>query len=369
MFKKVPSSTGADQKRAKEGSQSALRRLNLASRHLLSAFIQSIGQSNTSPTLENIKRPNEQSDERRSSLISQPSESPPPSRKSLAVDCCLSLIGSHKVTRENEIKLPDSSSRKSSSRSRKTDTRSSRILEANIQDQDNNSKPRSSIDAKFEPQASFELHPIDSSIGSMINKQNLCNERSAFIAAQSSSLIFGFRSHQFDDNSAFSSSSMTKNKSTSSKRQNSDRLCQLMELLDRIGDRNRQPKATNTAQDPTGDSSKSPREDPFQLEENWTKFVSLPSELNWSASCEALSSSQLDLSPTGCERMKQRISNLKTQQDAIWELVKTELFYIKGLKAIIDVFMATLMELQQNSFLLEVIETTQSLANSYLSWS
>lgn len=79
----------------------------------------------------------------------------------------------------------------------------------------------------------------------------------------------------------------------------------------------------------------------FQLEESWASFVKFEQQAG------------RDDGPAE-ELQRQRRANLKIQQDAIWELLTTEAFYIKRLKVIIDLFLATLTNLQQHSLLLEV---------------
>lgn len=79
----------------------------------------------------------------------------------------------------------------------------------------------------------------------------------------------------------------------------------------------------------------------FQLEESWTSFVQLEQQTDKDSNDER------------AKQQRER-ANLKIQQDAIWELLTTEAFYIKSLKVILDVFLATLASLQRHSLLLEV---------------
>lgn len=91
-------------------------------------------------------------------------------------------------------------------------------------------------------------------------------------------------------------------------------------------------------------------EDPFYLEENWSSFVQLDS-----SSCESNSDTADSCTEQQARELvlRQR-ANQKVQQDAIWELLSTEVFYIKRLKVVIYLFLNTLTILQQRSILLEV---------------
>lgn len=111
--------------------------------------------------------------------------------------------------------------------------------------------------------------------------------------------------------------------------------------------------------------------DLFWLEESWKCFVNLGgSNRNSESSLASLagqsssggilaepdSSLALELASQFEEEQQQQQQHqrLKIQQDAIWELLSTELFYIKRLAVVIDLFLATLLTLQRHSFLLEV---------------
>lgn len=78
-------------------------------------------------------------------------------------------------------------------------------------------------------------------------------------------------------------------------------------------------------------------EELLHLEDNWTDFVRLPT-----------STCQLD------EQQQQSLNgaNVRVQQDAIWELLTSEVFYIKRLKVIIELFLTTLLRLQSSHALL-----------------
>ena len=67
--------------------------------------------------------------------------------------------------------------------------------------------------------------------------------------------------------------------------------------------------------------------DEFYLEENWRQIVK--------------NASNLDKKTQG-------------QQDALWELISTEVFYIKRLKVITDLFLACLVSLQCECLLLDI---------------
>lgn len=78
----------------------------------------------------------------------------------------------------------------------------------------------------------------------------------------------------------------------------------------------------------------------FQLEYSWTKVFRLSREDN-----------------------EQQRANISLQQDAIWELITTELSYIKRLKLIVELFQSTLVRLQQQYNLLTEIDGHLLLSN------
>jgi len=84
----------------------------------------------------------------------------------------------------------------------------------------------------------------------------------------------------------------------------------------------------------------------FYLEKSWSDFV-LP-KVAFGQSCE-LTAAALEQQEASEAR-----GNLKIQQDAIWELLTTEVFYMKRIRVIPDLFLATLAALQAHSILLEV---------------
>lgn len=86
----------------------------------------------------------------------------------------------------------------------------------------------------------------------------------------------------------------------------------------------------------------------FYLEEHWTKLVSLDC-----CTTSQESSSELESSLATNEYLRPQ-RNLKVQQDAIWELLSTELAYLKRIRVIIDVFLSALSYVQHHSLLCEV---------------
>lgn len=87
-------------------------------------------------------------------------------------------------------------------------------------------------------------------------------------------------------------------------------------------------------------------DDVFYLEQNWTDFVRIDSDEG---------SSGVPSADNSDSESKLAIkNNLKIQQDAIWELLTSEVFYLKRLRVILNSFLETLARLQQNSLLLEV---------------
>lgn len=85
-------------------------------------------------------------------------------------------------------------------------------------------------------------------------------------------------------------------------------------------------------------------DDVFYLEKSWTEFVRLDDH-------EAAKEQAAD---SDSENKQTPRSNFEIQQDAIWELLTSEVFYLRRLQVILGVFLETLAELQQNSLLLEV---------------
>lgn len=93
--------------------------------------------------------------------------------------------------------------------------------------------------------------------------------------------------------------------------------------------------------------------DQFYLEDSWRSFVKLPSspasEKHETGFCgDIADKSRSDDNAT------MKISNLCKQQNAIWELLITEVSYMKRLQVIIDLFQATLTRLQRDALLKEV---------------
>lgn len=86
----------------------------------------------------------------------------------------------------------------------------------------------------------------------------------------------------------------------------------------------------------------------FYIEEHWTQIVPL-------TCCTASqdSSSELESGSVANEDLTSQ-RNLKVQQDAIWELLTTELAYLKRIRVIIDVFLSALNYVQHHSLLCEV---------------
>lgn len=147
----------------------------------------------------------------------------------------------------------------------------------------------------------------------------------------------------------------------STKRQQSDRMRDLLERLDQM--------AVSLAEQSDSHHPNKTSSDLFYLEHNWTAFVDLEQETNTTnkpigarVSPQSFSScnEQEPFNSTNKTNMQQNqkqklSSNLRTQQDAIWELIFTENSYIRCLRQIIEVFVFSLLDLQQNSLLLEVI--------------
>lgn len=138
--------------------------------------------------------------------------------------------------------------------------------------------------------------------------------------------------------------------------------CKLVDLLDQFA----AAKQTTTT---AGETSLTRRDEAkcLRLERSWTEFVHLRTSNNnnnnnhnndkdvddpsgrdktirATASCQ-----NLDLTGSSAS-----VPTLKAQQDAIWELISTEQFYIRRLRLVIDLFLASLLYLQDHLFLLEV---------------
>lgn len=400
-----------DQAIKDQNPQSTLRRLNLMSRQLICTLL----HLSTAGSEENVTTNRDRTElviQRRKSNMIERTESIESSdrasslrnetRRTFGTDCCLALIGAQcnkldsdsqgngrnykRGRRRSKVQSElekDCSSKIVITREKSHDSRDSSIKE--------NDRIRT-IKKHLNKQSSFDMQ-ITTSSGSAVP---ICREPistkqepisgTILLAAQSSSLNIpssprlSNHQHQYIDDIQSHHTidipcqvQQTKNRSigvtqfSKSKRQNSDRLSQLLELLDKIGDRNRQvssrklqDKSFNGCDEINKQAAAAAAADMFELENNWTDLVHIPTtelgarhQIN---SDEILSKIVSELNDTNNDPMSdiQRLGNLRTQQDAIWELVRTELFYIKGLKAIIDVFLSTLNELQQNSFLIEV---------------
>lgn len=154
------------------------------------------------------------------------------------------------------------------------------------------------------------------------------------------------------------------------KAQEHDRMNQLISLLNQFAKQQEQQEQQPLQhQDEesrikrSSDVEQGAQVDSYYLEENWTSFVHLRSTSS-AFSCYPpqppstpiveRQNSDLTNSSTTSDRKNNQLSNLKIQQDAIWELLTTEVFYIKRLKVIIDLFLNTLLGLQRASLLLDV---------------
>lgn len=144
-----------------------------------------------------------------------------------------------------------------------------------------------------------------------------------------------------------------------------DRMNQLISLLNKFAkQQEQQPLQPDQDKSTIKRSSdvEQAQVDSYYLEENWTSFIHLrPNPSSSSAfSCypqpshivERQNSDLTSLSTS--DSKNNQLANLKIQQDAIWELLTTEVFYIKRLKVIIDLFLNTLLSLQRESLLLDV---------------
>lgn len=112
----------------------------------------------------------------------------------------------------------------------------------------------------------------------------------------------------------------------------------------------------------------------FQLEENWTSFVNIVEvdvDNNNNNDNEHFSAANLSQDNTtrvgalinsSCNNNNNN-NDLKIQQDAIWELYTTEVFYLRGLKVIIDLFLSTLNDLQKKHSLLMEIDCKKMSSN------
>lgn len=142
---------------------------------------------------------------------------------------------------------------------------------------------------------------------------------------------------------------------------------QLAELLDQYGRRKQAARSVDAAgrlesvelrqasdDDQRSCTSQLPEQvdGRFYLEDHWTQFVSIDCGIQEQLERDNLAGLNLGaqdyLTPGG--------RNLEGQQDAIWELLTTELAYLKRIRVIMDVFLAALSYLQRQSLLTEVGE-------------
>lgn len=151
-----------------------------------------------------------------------------------------------------------------------------------------------------------------------------------------------------------------------SKIQEHDQMNLLISLLNQFAKQQEQLE-TQWSRVKEGSSLESEAEvDPYYLEENWTSFVQLNSQNHCPSATTCAEQQRLhnpdsldNAQPGTVTKDRNKLANLKIQQDAIWELLTTEVFYLKRLKVIIDLFLNTLFTLQRASLLLEVSSTLQ----------
>lgn len=103
--------------------------------------------------------------------------------------------------------------------------------------------------------------------------------------------------------------------------------------------------------------------EPIELESHWTSFVQLANQAVSSPLLKSMDDCQVSANEADEEeqeedededKRQERASSLKVQQDAIWELLSTEVAYIKLLRVLIELFLGTLSKLQREHRLLEV---------------
>lgn len=376
MTKRSPSSAGGNQPDKTRGQSTALHRINSMGRQLFHAFTHSMSQSSASSLGSQSKSHCDQSAlKRRTSTKETSSISSKQTRKSVAEDCCLSIISNANRHFQKQEAKREAKRRDEVQKSKPSDEQQEELFKLESDETETETdtvtfskvvgpKTGDQFGTNYQ-RASFDIHACSRVAEPSIHNQANCNDPSTSTTTQPNSI----KSSLLDDTNAAGYCSISKSKSicsqyARSKRNNSDRLSQLIELLDRIAERHKHAKQLDRA------NSTEPYEidegDAFFLERNWSQFVQIqPSRADStkSVSCESLLGSQPGdiTTPTDPNRSSDnQLNNLRIQQDAIWELVRTELLYIKGLKAMIDVFLATLNELQQSSFLLEVNAITAS---------
>lgn len=145
-------------------------------------------------------------------------------------------------------------------------------------------------------------------------------------------------------------------------RQQSDQMSKLISTLNELThERNSRNMKTKLLSDLScinarkGEPADEKADGLLDLEESWTSFVRLPESANWSSSMKSKKNAR---KPTEAKDW-----NLRLQQEAIWELVSTEVSYIKRLKLIVDLFLVTLDRLQEKHSLLVEIESELLASN------
>lgn len=413
MTKRSPPKLAAENQPDKvvRGQSTALHRINSMGRQLFHAFTHSMGQNSASSQAtqksncehRDFKPRQQPSDSAtKESTTSTASKQP---RKSVAGDCCLSIItnanrhfqkqeAKREAKRRDEVQKSSSSSSKHSQRqeelfrldSDETDPSVlfTKVIGPKLSDQFSANYQRSA--GSFEIQASGVARVVEPN-ASIIQHNNQINCNNDPQGTSTTTQPNSIKSTLLDDINATAGgySAISKSKSicsqyARSKRNNSEyKLSQLIELLDKIADRHKQQhdaKQLDRASNSIDKAYEIDEGDAFYLERNWSQFVEIEQQNSRASSTKSVSCESLPRSQSGCEQATtptdqnrssdNQLNNLRIQQDAIWELLRTELLYIKGLKAIIDVFLATLNELQQSSFLVEVNKQTNKLQASII---
>lgn len=161
----------------------------------------------------------------------------------------------------------------------------------------------------------------------MVSCENLLADSELFGSHEGS--LKGFKSRQF----AYRKSGGIFSNPFKSDREKMDQLTDLLNLYGQNGIPEQSGLLTFSASSGENSDANPSTDDIYYLEDHWKSIVA------------------------NCEDLPKKVQN---QNDAIWELLQTEVFYLRRLKVITDLFLSCLCNLQSECLLNEVYISLQT---------